>query len=201
MGLLGGASALALLGGSQASAAPSVSEADLLQPAHSFAELLDPIPNAARVLRAENERSNDAAGSEDKPMVMAEYYYHHHYHHHHHHHHYYHHHHHHIITIITTTTITIITITREMLTASALCLTGAGLPPLGSEFAWSVDPFGFSRRIAVSLGKLVSDLLDWLGFPWILSSESRLFSGLHEINQRKFFRRLCRWHGRRYDGR
>ena len=200
MGLLGGASALALLGGSQASAAPSVSEADLLQPAHSFAELLDPIPNAARVLRAENERSNDAAGSEDKPMVMAEYYF--------------------ItiittttiiitiittiiiiITITTTTTIIIITITREMLTASALRLAGAGLPPLGSEFAWSVDPFGFSRRIAVSLGKLVSDLLDWLGFPWILSSESRLFSGLHEINQRKFFRRLYRCRGRRYDGR
>jgi hypothetical protein len=73
-----------------------------------------------------------------------------------------------------------------MLTASALRLAGAGLPPLGSEFAWSVDPFGFSRRIAVSLGKLVSDLLDWLGFPWILSSESRLFSGLHETTNENF---------------
>ena len=59
MGLLGGASALALLGGSQASAAPSVDEVNLLQPARSFAELLDPIPNAEKVLRAENERTAD----------------------------------------------------------------------------------------------------------------------------------------------
>src|ERR1700722_13475810 len=98
MGLLGGASALALLGGSQASAAPTGDGVNLLQPARSFAELLEPIPNAENVLRAENERSNDIAGSEDKPMVVADYYrhdYHHHYHDHHHHHHYYHHHYHH----------------------------------------------------------------------------------------------------------
>jgi hypothetical protein len=88
--LLGGASALALLGGSQASAAPPVDEVSLLQPARSFAELLDPIPNAQNVLRAEIERSADA---EEKPIVMAQYYHHHH--HHHYHHHYYHHHHHH----------------------------------------------------------------------------------------------------------
>jgi hypothetical protein len=94
--LLGGASALALLGGSQASAAPAVDEANLLQPAQSFAELLDPIPNAEKVLRAENER--DAAVAEEKPIVMAQYHHHHHhhhYHHHHHHHHYYYHHHYH----------------------------------------------------------------------------------------------------------
>ena len=60
MGLLGGASALALLGGSQASAAPTADEVNLLQPARSFAELLEPIPDAEKVLRAENERSNDA---------------------------------------------------------------------------------------------------------------------------------------------
>jgi hypothetical protein len=85
--LLSGASALALLGGSQACAAPAVDDTNGLQPARSFAELLDPIPNAESVLRAENERSADAA---DKPMVVAEYYHHHH----HYHHHYYHHHHH-----------------------------------------------------------------------------------------------------------
>jgi hypothetical protein len=92
--LLGGASALALLGGSQASAAPPVDELSLLQPAGSFAELLDPIPNAQNVLRAEIERSGDA---EQKPIVMAQYHHHHHhhYHHHHYHHHYHHHHHHH----------------------------------------------------------------------------------------------------------
>ena len=63
MSLLGGASALALLGGSQASAAPPVDEVNLLQPARSFAELLDPIPNAEKVLRAEDERSADAAAN------------------------------------------------------------------------------------------------------------------------------------------
>jgi hypothetical protein len=90
--LLSGASALALLGGAQASAAPTVDESDVLQPAHSFAELLDPIPNAEKVLRAENER--DAAVVEEKPIVMAQFHHHHHHHYHHHHHHYYHHHHH-----------------------------------------------------------------------------------------------------------
>jgi hypothetical protein len=96
MGLLGGASAVALLGASQASAAPPVNEVNLLQPARSFAELLEPIPDAEKVLRAENERSNEAAGSEEKPMAVADYYHHHyHHHHHHHHHHYYHHHYHH----------------------------------------------------------------------------------------------------------
>ena len=100
--LLGGASALALLGGSQASAAPAVEEASLLQPAQSFAELLDPIPNAEKVLRAEDERS-DAAVVEEKPIVMAQYHHHHHHYHHHHHHHHYHY----------TITITTITITTE----------------------------------------------------------------------------------------
>ena len=57
MGLLGGASALALLGGSQASAAPTVDDVSLLQPARSFAELLEPIPDAEKVLRAEDDRS------------------------------------------------------------------------------------------------------------------------------------------------
>jgi hypothetical protein len=94
--LLSGASALALLGGSQASAAPAVDQVATLQPAQSFAELLDPIPNAQNVLRAEEEK--DAAASEDRPIVMAQYHHHHHHHHyyhHHYHHHYYHHHHHH----------------------------------------------------------------------------------------------------------
>jgi len=92
MGLLGGASALALLSGSQASAAPRVDEVSLLQPARSFAELLDPIPNAQNVLRAEIERSG---GAEEKTLVVAQYYHHHHHHHHYHHHYYHHHHHHH----------------------------------------------------------------------------------------------------------
>jgi len=92
MGLLGGASALALIGGGQASAAAPVDEANGLVPARSFAELLDPIPNAANVLRAEDERAPNEASSGEKPLVVAQY---HHHHHHHHHHHYRHHHHHH----------------------------------------------------------------------------------------------------------
>jgi hypothetical protein len=98
MGLLGGASALALLGGGQASAAP-IGDGNGLAPARSFAELLDPIPDAANVLRAEDERAAADAVIGERPMVVAQYHHHHHhhyYHHHHHyHHHYYHHHHHH----------------------------------------------------------------------------------------------------------
>jgi hypothetical protein len=97
--LLSGASALALLGGAPASAAPTVDESDVLQPARSFAELLDPIPNAEKVLRAEDARAA-ADTPEEKPLVLAQYYHHHHHHHYYHHHyyhhnhHYYHHHHH-----------------------------------------------------------------------------------------------------------
>jgi hypothetical protein len=70
MGLLGGASALALLGGSQASAASPLDEVNMLQPARSFAELLDPIPNAGNVLRAENERAADATVAEEKRPIL-----------------------------------------------------------------------------------------------------------------------------------
>jgi hypothetical protein len=34
--------------------------------------------------------------------------------------------------------------------------------------------------------------LDFLGFPWILSTESRLINGLHEIFSRRFSTRFCR---------
>ena len=90
-GLLGGATALVLIGGAGTASAESV---NALQPARTFAELLDPIPNAAERLRAEEQRGAS--------VELAQYYggYHHHHHwryHHHHHHHwgYYHHHHHH----------------------------------------------------------------------------------------------------------
>jgi hypothetical protein len=94
MGLLGGVSALALLGGGQASAAPS-GEANGLAPARSFAELLDPIPDAANVLRAEDERAAADALVNERPIVVAQYHHHHHHHYYHHHHHYHHHYHHH----------------------------------------------------------------------------------------------------------
>jgi hypothetical protein len=100
IGLLGAASALAVAGGAQASTGVTpTSEANALQPAQTFAELLDPIPNAAGVLRAEEERG----GAVDrKPVALAQYYHHHHHHHHHHRYYYYrhrhhHHHHHHVV--------------------------------------------------------------------------------------------------------
>jgi hypothetical protein len=49
----------------------------------------------------------------------------------------------------------------------------------------AVDPFGLSWPLLFRCENLDSRVLDSLGFPWILSSESRLFSGLHEIFVRK----------------
>jgi hypothetical protein len=103
VGLLGAASALALAGGVQTptAATPLDPAGPTLQPARSFAELLDPIPNAGSVLRAEDQRLAGERSADENPIVTAQYYYHHHhhhyYHHHHHHyhHHYYRHHHHH----------------------------------------------------------------------------------------------------------
>jgi hypothetical protein len=96
MGMLGAASALALVAGVSAPAAASANEPNGLAPARSFAELLDPIPNAVDVLKADNEeRTSDPAPASER--VAEDYHHHHHYHHHHyyHHHHWYHHHHHH----------------------------------------------------------------------------------------------------------
>ncbi len=81
-----------------------------LMAAHSFAELLEPIPNALALLRAADANASGSLRVEAEPAQTqaagtpnaktATYYHHHHryYHHHHHHHHYryyYHHHHHH----------------------------------------------------------------------------------------------------------
>jgi hypothetical protein len=93
IGLLSGASALALMGGAQA--APVA-----VAPASSFAELLEPIPNAVELLNADNQRAASEAAGDEHPIQLAQYYHHHHHHHYHHHHyhhhhHYYHHHHHH----------------------------------------------------------------------------------------------------------
>jgi hypothetical protein len=100
MGMLGAASTLALLAGGSASAATSGTEPAGVAPANSFAELLDPIPNAVDVLKVDNE--NRASEPAQAPEQVAQYhhhhhhhYYHHHHHHYYHHHHWYHHHHHH----------------------------------------------------------------------------------------------------------
>jgi hypothetical protein len=63
---------------------------------------------------------------------------------------------------------------------------------LGSEPAALVTvSLGF---LGVSLFRYESqafELLDSLGFPWNLSSESRLFNGLRRIHLGIFFLRLC----------
>jgi hypothetical protein len=99
MGVLGAASTLALLAGGAAAATPTEASGLELRPAQSFAELLDPIPNAIETLKAEDQKGPPA--TESSTEKVAQYYYHHHHHHqqhyyyHHHHQHYYYHHHHH----------------------------------------------------------------------------------------------------------
>lgn len=110
-GLLGAAAALGTFGSAQATPAPD----DVLK-ASSYAELLEPIPNASALLQAIDESAPPKA---DSNVQLAQFYYHHHHHHHHHafypryryydydapvvvvpryrryHHHHHHHHHHH----------------------------------------------------------------------------------------------------------
>ena len=89
-GLLGGVSALALAGSAHAASAP-VEPVNTLPPAQSYAELLDPIPNAVELLKAQQTAESDA-GIDQRQVELAQYYpyypYYHHHHHHHHHHHY-----------------------------------------------------------------------------------------------------------------
>jgi hypothetical protein len=113
-GLLGAMAALGTMNAAQA--APSPDPTEVLR-ANSYAELLQPIPNAAALLRAVDEAR--PAPSADANVQVAQYYHHHHHHHHHHafypryydpygpvvvvpryrryyyHHHHHHHHHHH----------------------------------------------------------------------------------------------------------
>jgi hypothetical protein len=96
-----GAAALAAVGSTQVAAAPDPEE--VLQ-AKSFAELLQPIPNAKAILAAVEAAGPSRSGPEKEAggQQVAQYYYRHYHHHHHHHHHgwwrrrgYHHHHHHH----------------------------------------------------------------------------------------------------------
>lgn len=79
-GLLGVAAALGSFGAAQATPAPDPSQT--LQ-ASSFAELLQPIPNASALLQALDEQA--PARSADGNVQVAQFYHHHHHHHHHHH--------------------------------------------------------------------------------------------------------------------
>src|SRR5258707_7830560 len=112
-GLLGAVAALGSMNAAQA--APSPDPTEVLR-ANSYAELLEPIPNASALLRAVDEARSEP--SADANVQAAQYYHHHHHHHHHHafypryydpygpvvvvpryrryyHHHHHHHHHHH----------------------------------------------------------------------------------------------------------
>ena len=78
-GLLGAMASIGAL--TTAQAAPSPNPTDMLQ-VNSFAELLEPIPDAAARLKAVDEaRSQEMSGH----VQLAQYYHHHHHHHHHHH--------------------------------------------------------------------------------------------------------------------
>jgi hypothetical protein len=110
VGVIGAISGLAALD-TAAQATPAATPTPDLMNARSFAELLDPIPNAVAALRAANAAAREMQGQEvggrTGDTQVAGYHHHHHryYHHHHHHHHhrviirpvlpYYHHHHHH----------------------------------------------------------------------------------------------------------
>jgi hypothetical protein len=63
---------------------------------------------------------------------------------------------------------------------------GVGLAASRQRTGRSSGRFGFSWRAAVSLRKPSFWLLVFLGFPWILSSESRLIKGLRGKTCEKF---------------
>jgi hypothetical protein len=109
-GLLGAMATLGAFNAAEAAQAPSPAPTDVLR-ANSFADLLEPIPNAAALLQAVDE--SGPVPSADENVQLAQFYHHHHHHHHHHHsqyrryaprivvvprgyrHHHHHHHHHH----------------------------------------------------------------------------------------------------------
>ena len=80
-GLLGAAAALTTVGGAYAATAPTAEPASAARSAPSYAGLLEPIPNALALLKAD-----DAARAEQRsaPVQLAQFYHHHHHHHHHH---------------------------------------------------------------------------------------------------------------------
>ena len=77
-GVLGAVATLGSLNAAQAAPAPDPT--DVLR-ANSYAELLQPIPNASTLLKAVDEARPEP--SADRNVQEAQYYYHHHHHHHH----------------------------------------------------------------------------------------------------------------------
>ncbi len=94
IGLVGAASALALANGAGPTSA--LAGPTPFAPAQSYAELLDPIPDAiSQATTPEADAGGVLAPSVQLADYHHHYYHHHHYHHHHYHHHHYHHHHYH----------------------------------------------------------------------------------------------------------
>jgi hypothetical protein len=94
-GLLGAVAAIGTLSTAQAAPAPATEPANVLQ-ASSYAELLQPIPNAAATLKVIDERAPAASAEPRVQLAQAHHHHHHHHHrtviirrhrHHHHHHH------------------------------------------------------------------------------------------------------------------
>jgi hypothetical protein len=81
-GLLGAMATFGAFNAAEAAPIPSPAPTDVLR-ANSFADLLEPIPNAAALLRAVDE--SRPSSSADENVHLAQFYYHHHHHHHHHH--------------------------------------------------------------------------------------------------------------------
>lgn len=79
-GFLGAIAALGAVNAAEAAPIPATAPGDVLR-ANSFAELLEPIPNAAALLRAVDESAPVSSADENIQLVQ----YHHHHHHHHHH--------------------------------------------------------------------------------------------------------------------
>jgi hypothetical protein len=93
VGIVGAVAGLATLDATQGTAAAAPNPQGFAD-AKSYAELLDPIPNARARLQAAADRAANQDG-EVGNVELVQYRYYHHHHHHHHHHRYYHHHHHH----------------------------------------------------------------------------------------------------------
>jgi hypothetical protein len=96
-GVLGAIATLGAVSAAQAAPMAAPAPGDALR-ANSFAELLEPIPNATETLKAVDQ--SRPGPSTEANVQLAQYYHHHHHHHHHnywrryrHHHHHHHHHH------------------------------------------------------------------------------------------------------------
>ncbi len=79
-GLLGAIATLGVANAAQAAPVPGPAPTDVLR-ANSFADLLNPIPNAAALLLAVDQSAPVSSANEN--VQLAQYHHHHHHHHHH----------------------------------------------------------------------------------------------------------------------